>query len=107
MVALLVSYACDRCASAPIEYVSRGYAILDLAQPLPVELDVLLTRTDAERWRDLSRLSGDIVQVGARHEIYFRPSRGTVQHLIMADRMYEIVDDPTLDPKPNRAWRIA
>lgn len=106
MVALLVSFACDRCASAP-EIVSRGFAVLRPGAMLPLDMDLLATRDHAQRWRELDAGGiGEIIEVGAGHEIRWRPSQGPVRGLLMADHVYEVVDDPALAPRPNRAWRI-
>lgn len=106
MVALLVSLACDRCASAP-EIVSRGFAVLRPGATLPAALEVFATRSDAERWRVIyAGDSAEIIEVGTPHEIRWRPSPGPVRGLTIGGHMYEVVDDPTLEPCPDRAWRI-
>lgn len=107
MTALLVSYVCDRCTSERPTPASRGFAVVHVGNVLPTPQTYLfLTRADAERWVELNGAVMRVIEVGAHHAIEWLRPAGANRGIILADRLYDVVADPSLASTTSHAWPL-
>jgi hypothetical protein len=103
MTALFTSYVCDYCDGLKPAGVFRGFVVVH--RPLPSQEYVFKTKEDAEKWRRLSRHDkAEVRQVISEQEFRWQPSRGSIQGVTLADRLFEIFPDPKFERRPYRAY---
>jgi len=110
-IPLLIGVACDVCDNLPAERQSAdsdcsGYVVWRDRPPGSNEY-VFRTERDAELWRQSAGLSRcPIKPVRTSTPMRWRKSIGTVQHLELADRMYEIFFIKPENRTGDYAWRV-
>lgn len=103
MTALFTSYVCDYCDGLREAGRHRGFVVVH--RPLPSQEYVFRTKEDAERWKSLNRQEGAKVKVVlSEDEFRWQASRGSVQGVMLADRLFEIFPDQRFEKKPYRAY---
>jgi hypothetical protein len=105
MTPLFTSYVCDYCDGLKQVGTFRGFVVLH--RPLPSQEYVFRTKEDAERWRTLNRHDKAKVRpVLSEEEFRWQPSRGSIQGVMLADRLFEIFPDQKFERKPCRAYVV-
>jgi hypothetical protein len=106
MIPLFFSYVCDYCDNPRPDTHYRGYVVWrDDGVNHGRRHYVFPSRAVAERWRAIRGISdARIVEVLSQDPFNFRPSRGTVKGVELADRLFEIFPDHRFKPGPNRAF---
>lgn len=109
MLALFTSYVCDHCDGVTELSYHHGFIVFSgdhLFDGRPVY--VFRTRADAEVWRKANSLQHCPIQrVLSENEFVWRPSKGSVKGIELAERPYRLFRDHRFAPGPHRAFVAA